>query len=306
MFSPVNKKSIQTLPAAKPNSDLRRHWNHYRSAIFAGICLPVLILVSACDSDSGNTMSGQLSNGELSLSLPGRIRDAQAVNPNAVIATATVNNLDYPLTRTDNGRFQTSITIDANQSITASVSFSESLTNGAVIELASHPSITRQIGSGNATIEFFDSNYQTDFDRDADGCDNLSEREVETNPLVNDAVPVGFTRTVAFTLPAIIPDPELTRAVITVAETPRAVVRVGTRFQSSGAVSLCSNASINVLLLQQIDGRTLVLASASVAHGTTANIELSDGNFNFNEDADGDGRINVTELRNNTDPFVAD
>jgi len=127
-----------------------------------------------------------------------------------------------------------------------------------------------------------------------------------TNPLVNDAVPSGFSRTVSFNLPAVIPNPELSQAIITVAESPRAVRRTGTRFQSSGAVPLCSNASINVLLLQQVNDRSLVLATASVAHGTTTNIELNDSSFDFNEDADGDGRINVTELRDNTDPFLPD
>ena len=307
MFAPVIKTVFyQFRPTTTAGSTSQCGWNHRRSPFLAMFCVPVLSLISACDSHTGNNLSGQLSNGELSLSLPSRLRDARAVNPNAVIATATVNNLDFPLTRTDNGSFQTSISIDANQTVTMSISFSETLSNGAVIELASHPEISRDIGSSNATIEFSDDNYQTNFDRDADGCDNLSEREIETNPLVDDSFPTGFTRTVSFTLPEIIPDPQLTRAIVAIAGQTRAVTRIGNAFQSSGALQQCSNASITVFLRQDVNANQLTLATASVPHGTTSNIALTDADFDFNEDADGDGRINVTELRDGTNPFVQD
>lgn len=278
-----------------------------RSARMLALCLPVISSLIACDGDYTDTVTGELSAGDLSLNLPSRIRNISAINPNAVRAIATVNNQQFPLARTSDGTYQTSITLSANTPVSVSVSFSETLTSGTVIELARHPAIERNTGSNDLTLQFFDNNYETaNFDLDGDGCSNIVEREVETNPLINDAIPANFVRGVSFDLPASIPNPELSQAIVTVAETPRAVRKTGNRFQSSGAVSQCSNAAINVLLLQQYNGSTLVVATATVSHGTNANIELSTNDFNFNEDADGDGRTNVTELQNGTDPFVQD
>lgn len=279
-----------------------------RTARLLVLCLPVIGALIACEGDYSDTVTGELALGELSVKLPSRLRNISAINPNAVSAIATVNNQQHPLTRAADGSYQTSITVSANTPVSVSVSFSETLSGGTVIELASHPAIERNIGSNDLTLQFFDNNYETaNFDLDGDGCSNLIEREVETNPLVNDAIVPNFVRSISFNIPASIsslPDQQLFRQIVAIAGSPRAISRTGNSVQSSGAVPQCANAEIQVLIRRTIDGKQLTVAKASIPHGTTTNNVLSEGDFDFNEDADGDGLTNLAEIANGTDPFV--
>lgn len=279
-----------------------------RNARCIALCLPVIGSLVACDGNYNDTVTGELSEGELSLNLPARIRNISAINPNAVRAIATVNNQQYPLTRANDGTYQTSITVNADSAVSVSVSFSETLPGGTAINLASHPAIERNTGSNDLTMQFFDNNYETaNFDLDGDGCSNIVEREVETNPLVNDTLPANFERSVSFNIPASInslPEQLLFRPIVTIGNIIRAATINQNNVQSTGRVPQCANAEIQVLLRITINGNSLVVAQASVPHGTSVNNVLSESDFNFNEDADGDGLTNLTEIQNGTDPFV--
>lgn len=304
MFSVALKPLIHYLSSAANNGA-----NYGTRAVWLALCVPVISSLVACGGEGeANSSTADLIAGELSLNMPSRIRNINAINPNAVSAVATINNQRFPLTRGNDGRFQTSITVNTNTDISVGVSFSETLPGGANIELASHPAIESNTGNDNLTIQFLESNYETDnFDVDGDGCSNITEREVDTNPLVNDAIPANFVRSISFNIPAGIsslPDQNLLEARVQIVGIGRAAIRIDNSIQSSGALTQCSNSEILVLLRYGLPNNILTIASAIVPHGTSANVVLSESDFDFNEDADGDGITNLTELQSGSNPFV--
>ena len=123
-----------------------------------------------------------------------------------------------------------------------------------------------------------------------------------------DTRPDNRTITINFSLPLIINDPQITQVIATIAGTPRAVRRDGNDFEISGLATTRSTVSVEVILLQRLDsGISLVLANAtsSIPIGAQAvTVELTDDDFNFDRDQDGDGITNLDELQNGTDPVL--
>ncbi len=279
-------------------------------AKITNLCLAIALLLSlsACDSGPVDKVAGQMSSGEISLAVPDRIRNVRDIDLNNVIAIATVNDVDYRMTLT-NGRFQTTITVDANSAVSVNLRFSERLEGGTEIILAQHAPVTRQVGSANETIEFFDADYNTDFDRDGDNISNIDERNLGTDPLVSSNIPENRTLTVSFNLPALIPDPQTTQAIVTYGGVPKGVSRTDNRFQITGSAPTSADITIEIILLQRFNNQRIELATATefVPAGVNAeDFQLVSSDFDFNKDRDGDGRTNVQELRLGTDPFVPD
>lgn len=275
------------------------------------LCLAITLLLSltACNSNSSNSVAGQLDTGEITLAVPDRIRNVQAIDLENVIAVANVNDVDYPMSLI-NGRFQTTtaITVDANSSVRVNLRFSERLDGGAEIILAQHTQVT-SVQNSNETIEFFNADYNTDFDRDGDSISNIDERNLGTDPLVFSPIPANRTLNVTFDLPALIPDPQTTQAIVTYAGVPKAVSRTGNRFQISGSAPTSADITIEIILLQRFNNQSVVIATATefvTAGVDVLNILLASSDFDFDKDRDGDGRTNVQELRLGTNPFIAD
>ncbi len=271
-------------------------------------CCALVSLLNACDSVS-DINYGEITPDQISIELPQRIRNASAVDITAVTAVATVNGVEHTLIR-NGGRFEASITVPSNSTVNVALLFTETLPSGAVINLARHPTVSTSVGTDNQTLEFFDDAYDTSsFDADGDGFSNIAERELGTDPLVFSNTATQRNIVVSFDLPADIPDPPVTQVIATFAGIPRAVRRTGNRFEVSGTVSTASEISIEVILLQQFNGQRVVLATARQSLGVGIDAEtipLSSGDFDFNEDTDGDGRNNADEIRAGTNPFIQD
>ena len=273
------------------------------------VCLCVLaLLLNACGSDE-STSSIEIQSDQLSLSVPERIRQVQALDIENVEAIATVNGQQFELARNGN-QFRASMTIPSNSSINVSILFRERLDNGGVLDLANFSS-SLEIGTVNQTLQVFEDEFNdSPFDDDNDQISNLVEREEGTDPFVFDTRPDNRSITINFSLPRIINDPQITQVIATIAGTPRAVRRDGNDFEISGIATTRSAVSVEVILLQRLEsGISLVLADAtrSIPTGVQAvAIELTDDDFNFDRDQDGDGRTNLEELQNGTDPFRQD
>ncbi|OED39075.1 hypothetical protein AB833_16150 [Chromatiales bacterium (ex Bugula neritina AB1)] len=270
-----------------------------------GFCA-ILSVLGGCDG-SAELSSGIASNEQITVSLPERIRNAAAVDLNAVQAVATVNGEEHILTL-NGGKFQASISVPSNTSFTIRLDFSETLPSGISIVLASYQENISVAGT-NQTVEFFDSDYNTNFDNDGDGFSNIAERELNTDPLTFSNTPTLRTLDVEFNLPSVIPDPLVTQVIATFSGVPRAVRRTGNRFEVAGSVATGSEVAIEVILLQQFNNQRVILAVANQTLDVGVNAEtlqLDDSNFDFDQDPDGDGRINIDELQAGTNPFVRD
>jgi len=288
-------------------------WIQYHGFQYHGIRLCLLALLSAlllagCGSDeSGGSIEIQAD--QLSLTVPDRIRQVQELAIETVEAIATVNGQQHDLTRTGE-QFRVSITLPSNSNVNISILFRQRLDDGGVLDLANYNS-SFTVGTTNQTLQVFNNEFNdTPFDNDNDQISNLVEREEGTDPFVFDARPENRNFTISFTLPRIINDPQVTQVIATIAGTPRAVTRVGNDFEISGAATTRSTVAIEVILLQRLEsGISLVLADATqtVASGVqSVSIQLSDEDFNFDRDQDGDGRTNLQELQDGTDPFRQD
>ena len=250
--------------------------------------------------------AGQLDSGMIELGIPAQIRQVSAVNLDAVSAIANVNNVDYQLTRNGDS-FQTTITLDNVSSIAVNLRFAETLESGYVLNLARHTQVTRIVDSDNITMEFFDSDYDTDFDDDGDSVSNLQERELGTDPTFTDNATRNLT--LNFTVPSIVPDPDVTQPIVTFSNTPRVprTQPTGNAFTVTGSVG-SGVIPVEVRLTQQVvfgNGRVVMaIANTTVASGfDDVTLELFDNDFDFSRDDDGDGITNVEEVRNGTDPF---
>lgn len=271
------------------------------------LCLLALLLGSCSSEDGGGNIEIQAD--QLSLGIPTRIRQVQALDIENVEAIATVDGQQYELTR--NGeQFRTSIPVASNRNIGVSILFRERLDNGGILELANYAS-TLQIGTSNQTLQVFDNDFNdSPFDNDNDQISNLVEREEGTDPFVFDIRPENRTITIDFSLPRIIDEPQVTQVIATIAGTPRPVQRNGNDFEISGIATTRSTVAIEIILLQRVaSGIPLVLANATrtVPSGIQpVSIDLNEVDFDFDRDQDGDGRTNLQELQNGTDPFRPD
>lgn len=276
-------------------------------ALIRALCPCILALIlGGCASDE-STSSIDIQSDQLSLSVPNRIRQIQELDIENVEATATINGQQFELTRTDN-QYRVSLNIPINSSINISIRFSERLDSGEVLDLAEFSS-SLDIGTENQTLQVFEDEFNDSaFDDDNDLISNLIEREEGTDPFVFDTRPDNRTITINFSLPLIINDPQITQVIATIAGTPRAVRRDGNDFEISGLATTRSTVSVEVILLQRLDsGISLVLANAtsSIPIGAQAvTVELTDDDFNFDRDQDGDGITNLDELQNGTDPVL--
>ena len=271
-------------------------------SLMAGL---VMLSLAGCNADQMST--GELSNSALELGIPQKIRQVSAVNLDAVTAIANVNGTDYPMERSGN-RFRTTITLDNITSVAVNLRFTETLDSGYVLNLATHSQVTRNVDSSNITMEFFESDFDTNFDDDVDDITNLRERELGTDPTVFS--PLNQTRdlTLRFTLPDNIPNPIVTQSIVTFEGIPRAQTRTGNDFAATGSVATLADVAVEVLLTQQVSTGRVVLATSTstvTAGFDDFTLELASADFDYSRDDDGDGRTNIEEVRSNTDPFSA-
>lgn len=281
--------------------------NNYRQ-MMGLLAMVTALALSGC---GGNESSSNIDirGNQLSLTAPDRIRQVQALDIEALEAIATINGQESEFVRTGE-QFRISVTIPSNSDVDINIIFRERLDNGGVLNLATYSS-TVEVGNTNKTVQVFDNEFNdAAFDEDGDQISNLAEREGDTDPFTFDARPDNRNFTINFTLPGVIDDPQVTQVIATIAGTPRAVRREGNDFEITGLATTRSSVSVEVILLQRLEsGISLVLGDATrdVPSGIQAVfISLVDSDFNFNRDQDGDGRTNLQELQNGTDPFRQD
>ena len=205
-------------------------------------------------------------------------------------------------------RFQTTIPLENVTSVSVNLRFSERLDSGFDLNLARHSQRSASVNGSNVVMEFFESEFQDDFDEDNDGITNLQERNLGTDPLTPTTVDRNRQLTVQFNLPANLPDPVVTQTIVTFDGRPIAVSRSGNSLTSTGTVTTVTDVEVEVLLLQRVNNRQVVLGTAAVTIASgldDLSRALFDSDFDFSRDDDGDGITNLIEVRNGTDPFSA-
>lgn len=299
-------------------------WLHNLRSLIAGCALTI----ASC---SGDTSTGELhGNGMLSMAVPEPIRRVLAVDIDKILATANINGVAYPMRLIDN-RFIGNISLTRTETITISLRFEEcldasglniSLENGEKCQESAGIPITlaeaqeRQIQTNNQneTVRFVAEDFNTDCnqcDFDGDNLSNLQEREIGTNPIIADVYQESRNVTLTFSIPNEIPFPAVTQPRVLMDLRPRGVELLDEfTYTSRGTVNTPNPVLVEVDLLQRLTPpQTVLLArfSEEVPVGfNDVSIQPSHSEFDYSFDNDGDGRSNIEEIRNGTNPVLQD
>lgn len=278
--------------------------------------LTTLFVLSGCigDSNPTNQVTGQVTNlatGEqpasgLEFQLPAKIRTSLAVDFSQVTGFANVNGRNYEMERFGD-RYRALVpNVPVNSDVSIDLLFSERLSDGRVLELARTNPQSFTVGTADQTIEISEEQYSYDFDADNDQISNIAERNDGTDPFTPENAGTR-TITVEFNLPQRIEDPAITRVIALVADVPRPrTPRADNVVQVSGLVPASSTIDIDIRLTQQFDGEAVLIARATDqidAGSDDFTLNLSDENFDFSIDDDGDGISNIDEIQAGSNPF---
>ena len=273
--------------------------------------LAVAISLTGCGGQQSAATADQVA--ALAVSVPARIRQTDAVNLSQLSALLTVNNRtpEY-LTQAADGTWSTTVMVPANARSTVTVEWFENY-EGASLRLAEQTQTT-YVG---ATAEMLNlgSAYTTQgvaFDQDSDGFSNLDERVLGTDPLVNSDRPEIASMDLEIAVPeallSLIGGYAVT-ASVNGADTP--LTNTDRRYSASvSGLAANTTADVNVAIESVVyPGVTLAVAQKSIAlsQGSNNAVSIQSGDFDSNDDYDGDGENNLSELVRGRNPSaVAD
>lgn len=278
--------------------------------------LAACLLLSGCDS---TPTERQASGSSLDIQLPEKIRTSLAVDFTRVSGVATVNDRIFEMERLDDSFRAIVPDIPVNSELSIDLRFSETLTDGRILDLAQTAPEIFSVGSTDTTIEITEDEFSYAFDDDNDGISNIVERNDGTDPFIPENVG-NRTITVEFNLPQRIEDPQITQALVLISDLSRAFEREDNFIQASGIVPNSNTIDVDIRLsqlielpnpdpTQEIELLRVIVAQAllQLDPGNDDQIVmLTDSDFNFDFDEDQDGTINLEEIQSGTNPVLAE
>jgi len=274
---------------------------------FVLIATTVLLTATACDSDQQMVESDSVEG----IGLPQRIRQSFAIDFSQVTAILNFNGQDYEMARRGD-RYQVDVpNVVVGSDVNVNVTYYERLPNGYNLLLATTEQI--QVNVTNATLPIREDQYNYNHDDDGDSVSNIIEREQGLNPLVPENT-ANRNVVLQFNIPTVVNNSAITRAIVLVADVPRAFSRDGNRINVSTVVPSQPEATIDIRLIQiytQPNGETVDVTIARAQQQTDAGtddffVTLTDADFNLAIDSDGDGVSNLDELQSGTNPILAE
>ncbi len=265
-----------------------------------------LLILSGCTGDSGEH-AVPLNPGAsgITLASPIKIRESLAIDFSQVTGVANVNGRTYEMVQSGSGYRATINNIPINSDVQLNLLFQEQLPDGQALRLAYTDQITIAIGNSNQTRQILQAEYRYDYDADGDGISNIVERNNGSDPFIPENA-VNRVVVVQLNIPQIINDPGITQVIALFADVPRAGSRpFANTFAFRGEVSSTIPVGIDIRLTQEYEGQRIIVARALTERPPGEEdifIALTDDDFDFSLDSDGDGTSNLDELQAGTNP----
>ncbi len=262
-----------------------------------------VIALASCDSSVD-----QLETDRLTLSTPDRIRNAQAINPAAVSALATVNGVEVFLNQAGNGTFSGNVSVPANSVVSMSIQFTEQVSGEALV-LATQTQQVRT-GSTDDQVTIRRSAYNFDaHDADGDSVSNIIEREENTNPRdENDAPPMVNINVVAAHPEGVGSDSSGKYAVeASIGNSVRLLEQSGNQFRGTFYTVEKSPVMVSAEYIENVTGQKLSVASQSYELSSVFDqqtVTFSQNGYQLS-DRDGDSQSDLSELIAGTSIFEA-
>lgn len=267
--------------------------------------LVALLLLSGCGGESSQVQPQ--SGSGLQFQLPVVIRESLNVDFTQVRAEVNVNGRSYDMQPFGANSYRVEIpNIPTNSDLDINVRFTERLSDGSELLLAETDPRQFSIGQSDQTVQISENQYNYP-DDDQDGITNIDERNNNTNPFVPEN---AGTRTIVvrFNIPQRIQDPVITQVTSIIANRARARTRDENFIEATALlVPNGTVVDVDIRLTQRFLGSPVTVARAieQVAAGATnETLDLTDDNFDFDLDEDGDGISNLDELEGGTNPFI--
>ena len=154
-----------------------------RGALTGSVCIWAL---AGCNADTGTiaALAPTVNTGSMTeIALPEVLRTAQSIDPAGLQLQVRVNNVTTVLTPAPGNLWRGSVNVPANQTSGISVEWGTDYGTAGYIKLAEQQKIVYI--SAAETDVIFDNNYRTDFDRDRDARNNLTELIQNRSPVHN-------------------------------------------------------------------------------------------------------------------------
>lgn len=220
--------------------------------------LTAALLVSACDS----SMDRPDTDG-LSLGIPERIRNVQAIDPTALTVIAIVNGVEVVLNPVGDGTFRGEVSVPANSVVPVNIQFTEQV-NGQALVLATQ---AQQISTGDTDnrVTLRRSAYNFDaHDADGDSVSNIIEREESTDPRdANDAPPMVNVNVVASQPADAGGDSNNFTVEASIGNSVRTLERSGNQFVGNFFTVDRSPVTVSAEFVEDVTGQRLSVASQS-------------------------------------------
>ena len=293
-----------------------------KNTVFYCVLLCSLLGLSACDTNQSNEHSGVVTahgngSGSVGFEPPSMLLQSRAVNPEQLLLTVTVNGREIkvePVTNSDGSQsWAGSLRVERGSNLQIIVTWSEAF-RGQVLDLAqASENFTVPVNpESDIVIRFVAGDYYTGFDQDQDSISNLSERNANSDPLVNEA-PSDPIVLVNAGISAQLPDRlrdisnDINEDLYVVAEIDRTAIEISreeNEWRGETTVPTDADVLINFTVYTSIN-RDVPIArwrdTRNVGDGIFIEIQPEDYDYQFN--TDGDDLINVQELLDGSNPL---
>lgn len=282
--------------------------NHRRSKLIRALGVSAAILIAACDSSVDSPID-RLDADRIDLLAPERIRNAQAVNPAAITALATVNGVEVLLNPMGDGSYRGDVSVPANTVVPVNIQFSEEV-DGEDLVLATQ---TQQINTGSSdnqlTLRRSAYNYD-DHDADGDSVSNIIEREENTNPRDASDAPAMLNVNVVAEQPAEIANDSSNRYSVEAAigNSVKLLERSGNQYRGTFYTVDRAPVSASAFFIDEVTGQRLPVASQSYELPSIfeqQTITFSGTGYQLT-DRDGDSQTDLAELIAGTSIFSSE
>lgn len=266
--------------------------------------LVCLLFLAGCDSEQSGDLVATISDTELTLPVPERIRSINALDPNNITATAIVNGVPATLQRNSAGGFRGAIQVPAQSTFSVDVEFSEQFANEKLVLATSSQQVTT--GSGNQQLNLRRSSYDfASHDADADSVSNIVEREEDTDPLDSAQAPQMINVTVIARQPQALQSGSFGNYFFeaNVGSDVKVLSASGSDFRGSFYVVDRAPVEASVQMVETFTGQQLTVATQTRQLNAIADQQtvIFEANVYSMPDRDGDGQSDVAELVAGTD-----